>query len=143
MPRRKSDILALPGVGPALGQILVAVFDAWECDGAADTTAASATTAHHGDKSVNPNDNNDESGAGNGDSCKGLVEGNDIGCRSGACDSPRNNVGQGVLEDAAAAAAVAGGTRGACHYSEEGKGDVVDCTGSDSDGEGRQDVCCR
>ena len=35
MPRRKGDLLALPGVGPALVEILLNVFDSWEADDAA------------------------------------------------------------------------------------------------------------
>lgn len=42
MPRRKGDLLDLPGVGPALVEILLNVFDSWEADDAAvvDTPAA-------------------------------------------------------------------------------------------------------
>eukprot|EP00752_Nemacystus_decipiens_P003291 g3046.t1 len=32
VPRRKADLLALPGVGPALVEILLNVFDSWEAD---------------------------------------------------------------------------------------------------------------
>eukprot|EP00903_Cladosiphon_okamuranus_P015032 g13908.t1 len=35
VPRRKGDLLALPGVGPALVEILLNVFDYWEADDAA------------------------------------------------------------------------------------------------------------
>ncbi len=41
VPRRKGDLLALPGVGPALVAILVNVYDSWETDdGAAETVEA-------------------------------------------------------------------------------------------------------
>lgn len=39
VPRRKGDILALPGVGPALGEILVTVFDEWGADNHAEAAA--------------------------------------------------------------------------------------------------------
>lgn len=32
VPRRRGDLLALPGVGPALVEILLNVFDSWEAD---------------------------------------------------------------------------------------------------------------
>ncbi|CAM9616137.1 unnamed protein product [Ascophyllum nodosum] len=38
VPRRKGDLLALPGVGPALGEILCMVFDSWEADDAATSS---------------------------------------------------------------------------------------------------------
>lgn len=43
VPWRKADLLALPGVGPALGEILVNVFESWEADDAALSTSLLAT----------------------------------------------------------------------------------------------------
>lgn len=148
MPRRKADILALPGVGPALGQILATVFNAWEHDDAADaaaaaTAAATATStgANHGDNGAGPNENDDRRGGGDREkSCEGSG-GHVVGFRNGIHDSAEDDAEQDVLEGAAAAAAA--GSRHACHHSREGQGDVVDCTGSDSDGEGRQVGCIR
>lgn len=58
MPRRKGDILKLPGVGPALGQILVTVFGAWDEDNTGATVMR--TDADQGDPAADPHENDHE-----------------------------------------------------------------------------------
>lgn len=64
MPRRKADILALPGVGPALGEILLAVFNSWEADSEARAAAApkNDTAIHAANVSKDAEENGDCTG---------------------------------------------------------------------------------
>ncbi|CAB1116310.1 unnamed protein product [Ectocarpus sp. CCAP 1310/34] len=45
VPRRRAELLALPGVGPALVEILLNVFDSWDEDDKASAAAAAAAAA--------------------------------------------------------------------------------------------------
>ena len=45
VPRRKVHLLALPGVGPVLGDILGNVFEFWKSDDAADTALRAPAAA--------------------------------------------------------------------------------------------------
>ncbi|CAM9961679.1 unnamed protein product [Ectocarpus sp. 12 AP-2014] len=45
VPRRRAELLALPGVGPALVEILLNVFDSWDKDDKALVAAAAAAAA--------------------------------------------------------------------------------------------------
>ncbi|CAM9609321.1 unnamed protein product [Ectocarpus sp. 6 AP-2014] len=45
VPRRRAELLALPGVGPALVEILLNVFDSWDKDDKASVVAAAAAAA--------------------------------------------------------------------------------------------------
>ncbi|CAN0164230.1 unnamed protein product [Ectocarpus sp. 13 AM-2016] len=44
VPRRRAELLALPGVGPALVEILLNVFDSWDEDDKASVAAAEASS---------------------------------------------------------------------------------------------------
>lgn len=48
VPRRKGDLLALPGVGPALVEILVNVYNSWETDDDAAKTVEAADRCFSG-----------------------------------------------------------------------------------------------
>lgn len=94
MPRRKGDLLALPGVGPALVEILLHVFDSWEVD-----DAALVDTGGSGGGSSSGEAGRTDTGsavAGGGGGVGGDVDGA-RGC-GGDTESERNKNGTGTEE---------------------------------------------
>ncbi|CAM9891807.1 unnamed protein product [Ectocarpus sp. 8 AP-2014] len=84
VPRRRAELLALPGVGPALVEILLNVFDSWDTDDkasvvvvAAAAAAAAASSpearavAGGGDRDGNVDGVEGEGGGGGGDGSSG------------------------------------------------------------------------
>ncbi|CAN0415789.1 unnamed protein product, partial [Laminaria digitata] len=100
IPRRKVHLLALPGVGPVLGDILANVYEFWKSDDAADTAlrapgAAAAKEGAIGDNSGNSSDIRSSVGGAGGWGGGGDRGGGGAGAGAGAGAGWRSGGGGG------------------------------------------------